>query len=51
MIARPLLLITQSKLIYPFFPKSKKVIGTNRKYKKGLDNYSYICRCPGLSIR
>ena len=48
-IATPLFLIVKSILKYPFFPKSQQVIGTNRKYKKLFQNYSYICRCPGLS--
>ena len=42
-------LIAQSKLKYPFFIKYQQVIGTNGKYTKGVEDYSYICRCPRLS--
>ena len=51
-IATPLLLVAQSKLKYPFFPKYQQVIVTNVKIcTKGFERYSYICRCPGISNR
>ena len=48
-IATLLFLIAQSKLKYHFFPKYQHIIGTNGKYTKGFEHYSYICRCPVLS--
>ena len=51
LFATPLFLIAQSKLEYPFFPKSQQVIGTNGKKTKSFQHYSYICRCPVLSNR
>ena len=50
-MAASLFLIAQSKLKYTFFPRSQQVIGTNRKYTKWIDHYSYNCRFPGLSNR
>ena len=44
-------LIAQSKLKHPFFIKYQQVIGTNGKYTKGSEDYSYICRCPSLISR
>ena len=50
-MATQLFLIAQSKLKYTFFPRSQQVIGTNRKYTKWIDHYSYNCRFTGLSNR
>ena len=47
-IATPLLLISQSKLKYPFLLKYKNSLEQTEKYTKGFSQYYYICGCTGL---
>ena len=48
-IATPLFLIAQSNITYHFFLKLNNSLKQTDKYKKWIQHYSFICKCPGLS--